>query len=71
MPEIPVYKRSFHGEFPHTLQRFFLVVVCVVQPSSGGLLWYLPLPKADRRPRRKHAKIKIEIEKNAFEILPM
>jgi len=43
----------------------------VVQPSSGGLLWYLPLPKADRRLRRKHAKIKIEIEKNVFKILPM
>jgi len=43
----------------------------VVMPSSGGRLWYLSLPKADRRPRRKHAKIKIEIEKNALEILPL
>lgn len=43
----------------------------VVQLSSDGLLWYLSLPKADRRPRRKHAKIKIEIEKNALEILPI
>jgi len=33
----------------------------VVQLSSGGLLWYLLLPKADRRLRRKHAKVKIEI----------
>jgi len=43
----------------------------VVQPSSGGLLWYLSLPKADQRPRHKHAEIKIEIEKNALEILPI
>jgi len=70
MPEIPAYKRSFHGELSHTLQQFFSHPG-VVQPFSRGLLWYLSLPKADRRPRRKKAEAKIEIYKNVGYILPI